>query len=380
MKFNKKFRKKKWVNYTIATCSAVVLFVILTNLGNILGAVGSFFSFVRPVILGIAIAYVVNPLGKWLDSKVLKNIKSDASRWKTAASLTLVIIVAAVVLLGMALIPQLADSVATLASNMDSYIESFEELLKDLENTRIGFVTLDLSFLANLGDTLLGYLKNYFSNNATDLVETSANAGKSLFDFVLALILAVYFLFDKNRIIDGLTKFFSLIMKEDSYEKTGNYLSRCNDITIRYIGVDVLDGIIVGVANFLCMVVAGVPYAVLISVIAALTNLAPTFGPLVGAVIGGFILVLVKPWYALLFLIFTVIIQTIDGYVLKPRLFGGSLGIPSLMIMIAIILGGRLMGVLGILLAIPVAAIIDFTYKDYLLKRLEQRKEKDYNS
>ena len=377
MKFNKKFCKKKWVNYTIATCSAVVLFVVLTNLGNILGAIGSFFSFIRPVILGIAIAYVVNPLGKWLYSGAFKNIKNEATRWRLSAVLTLVIIVAAIVLLGMALIPQLADSVATLASNMDSYLDSFEELLNDLANTKIGFVTLDLSFLANVGDTLLGYLKNYFSNNASDLVESSANAGKSLFDFLLALILAVYFLFDKNRIIDGCTKLFSLIMKKESYESVRNYLGRCNDITIRYIGVDVLDGIIVGVANFLCMVVAGVPYAVLISVIAALTNLAPTFGPIVGAVIGSFILVLVKPWYALLFLIFTVIIQTIDGYVLKPRLFGGSLGIPSLMIMIAIILGGRLMGVVGILLAIPVAAIIDFTYKDYLLKRLEQRKQEE---
>ena len=173
MKFNKKFCKKKWVNYTIATCSAVVLFVVLTNLGNILGAIGSFFSFIRPVILGIAIAYVVNPLGKWLYSGAFKNIKNEATRWRLSAVLTLVIIVAAIVLLGMALIPQLADSVATLASNMDSYLDSFEELLNDLENTKIGFVTLDLSFLANVGDTLLDYLKNYFSNNASDLVESS---------------------------------------------------------------------------------------------------------------------------------------------------------------------------------------------------------------
>ena len=127
------------------------------------------------------------------------------------------------------------------------------------------------------------------------------------------------------------------------------------------------------------MLIAGMPYAVLISVIVGITNLAPTFGPIVGAIIGGFILVLVKPWYGLAFIIFTVIIQTIDGYILKPKLFGESLGVSPLMILISIILGGRLFGVGGILLAIPFAAIIDFVYRDYCLKKLEEKRSKRYN-
>ena len=110
-----------------------------------------------------------------------------------------------------------------------------------------------------------------------------------------------------------------------------------------------------------------------------ITNLAPTFGPIVGAVIGAFILVLVNPWYALWFLIFTIILQTIDGYILKPRLFGESLGVSALMVLISIIIGGRLFGVIGILFAIPFAAIIDFVWKDYVIKKLEERKAKRYN-
>jgi predicted PurR-regulated permease PerM len=127
------------------------------------------------------------------------------------------------------------------------------------------------------------------------------------------------------------------------------------------------------------MLIVRMPYSVLISVIVGVTNLAPTFGPIVGAVIGAFILVLVEPWQALVFLIFTIVLQTLDGYILKPKLFGGSLGVSALMILISIILGGRLFGVMGILVAIPFAAILDFTWKDFVLKKLEERHAKRYN-
>ena len=128
------------------------------------------------------------------------------------------------------------------------------------------------------------------------------------------------------------------------------------------------------------MLIAGQPYSVLISVIVGVTNLAPTFGPIVGCAIGAFILVLASnPWYALWFIIFTIILQTIDGYILKPRLFGESLGVSPLMILIAIVLGGRKFGVIGILLAIPAAAIIDFIWKDYVIKKLEEKHSQRYN-
>jgi predicted PurR-regulated permease PerM len=170
-----------------------------------------------------------------------------------------------------------------------------------------------------------------------------------------------------------------LILKEKTYKNSGEFFDKCNKILIRYISFDIIDGLIVGVVNAIYMLIAGLPYAVLISVIVGITNLAPTFGPIVGAVIGGFILVLVNPWYALWFLVFTIILQTVDGYILKPRLFGESLGVSPLMILISIILGGRLFGVVGILLAIPFAAIFDFIWKDFILKKLEERKAKRYN-
>ena len=110
-------------------------------------------------------------------------------------------------------------------------------------------------------------------------------------------------------------------------------------------------------------------YSVLISLVVGVTNLAPTFGPILGAIIGTFILVLVNPFHALLFLIFTIILQTIDGYIIKPKLFGESLNVPSVWILVTLVVGGRMFGVAGIMLSIPFAAIFSFVYTDWLVKR-----------
>ncbi len=380
MKFNKKIFKQKWVSYTIATCSAVVLYLLLSNQGFLLGALSAIFKIIKPVISGIIVAYIFNPLANLFDRKVFYKLTNKKTSWKLSVAFALIVLALGVTLLCFALIPQLADSVSTLIGNMGMYVETLQDLLKSFESGSTGkLFGLDLSGIATFGDELLDNIANYFKDNMDSVVMTSSSIGKGVLDAVIAFILAIYFLLDKHRITAGVNRFISLLMKDERYNKWADFLNRCNKILIRYIGVDVVDGIIVGVVNFLFMIIMRMPYAALISVIVGITNLAPTFGPIVGAVIGAFILVLVNPWYALWFLIFTIILQTIDGYILKPRLFGGSLGVSALMVLISIIIGGRLFGVIGILFAIPFAAIIDFVWKDYVIKKLEERKAKRYN-
>ncbi len=380
MKFNNKWFKKKWVAYTIATCSAVILYMILSHITGLFSIIKSFFSFIRPIIIAIVIAYIFDPMAKLLQSSVFKKIKRESTKWKLSVAGAIIIILTAVSLLFAALIPQIGDSVSTFVSNIGGYIDSSQKLLQSLENgggrRMFGF---DVSGLAEFGEKILKNIGDYFSNNMDSFVSSSVNAGKGVFDTVIAFILAIYFMIDKKRIIDGFAKIMRLIMKEKTFKNSADLVERCNAILIRYISFDIIDGIIVGIVNFIYMLIAGQPYSVLISVIVAITNLAPTFGPIVGCAIGSFILVLVNPWYALWFILFTIVLQTIDGYILKPRLFGESLGVSPLMILIAIILGGRLFGVPGILLAIPFAAILDFVFKDYVLKKLEEKHSQRYN-
>ncbi len=380
MNFNKNFLKQKWVSYSIATCTAVLLYMVLSHFGSIVSGLSKIMGFVRPVISAIIIAYVLNPFANVFDRKVFSGIKNQKTRWTLSVLGSLIILAAIIVLLCVALVPQLADSISTLASNMDDYLDALQELLKGVELTQqVGILGLSFGKLANFTDTILDMIQDYFAENAGNLVNKSANIGKTLFDAVISFILAIYFLLDKYNIIKNCARLMSLVMKKENFEKTTQFLGRCHDIIIKYISVDIIDGLIVGIINFLFMIILKMPYSALISVIVGLTNLAPTFGPIVGAVIGAFILVLVEPWQALAFLLFTIVLQTVDGYILKPRLFGGSLGVSALMILISIILGGRLFGVMGILIAIPFAAILDFTWRDFVLKKLEERHAKRYN-
>ena len=139
--------------------------------------------------------------------------------------------------------------------------------------------------------------------------------------------------------------------------------------------MDLIDALIIGVVEYIFMLAVGMPYALVISVVVAVANLVPTFGPIVGAVTGVVILLLANPIYALWFLIFTVILQTIDGYILKPKMFGEVLNVPGILIMIAIVVFGRILGVVGIFLAIPFSAIIVYLLNEYAFPRLEARKK-----
>ena len=193
---------------------------------------------------------------------------------------------------------------------------------------------------------------------------------------MISTIVAIYILLDKVSLLAGVKRLWKALTNETSYRRSYDFLLRCNEIMIRYILFDLLDGLIIGLTNAVFMLIVHYPYVPLISVIVGVTNLAPTFGPILGGAIGCLILFLINPWYALGFLIFTIILQTVDGYILKPRLFGGQLGVPAIWILMALIVFGRMWGVIGILLAIPIAAILDFIFRDGILVWLENRRSR----
>ena len=215
MKFNGKWVKKKWVSYTIATCSAVVLYMVLSHFESIASAFDSFYSFMRPVVTGLIIAYVFNPVSKLFENHVFKKVKNEHTKWKLSVAFSILAILLAVVLLFVALIPQLVDSIATFANNVGGYVDTLQNLLRQYENDSIAGV--NIGSIANIGDKILTTISEYFTKNMGNVVNTSANIGKSVFDLVLAFILAVYLLLDKQRLIKGVSRLFGLIMKPETY-------------------------------------------------------------------------------------------------------------------------------------------------------------------
>ena len=236
-------------------------------------------------------------------------------------------------------------------------------------------MNIDISGLIASSGDFLDAIRSLLPKNVNHIVNTSINLTLGIFEAVIAFILAVYFLTSKDRIKSGFKFLLQAILSVNVYPAAVDFLGRCHNILLRYIIFDLLDGVIIGISNAIFMKAAGMPYIVLLSVVVGVANLVPTFGPFVGGAIGAFILVLVNPWYALWFLIFTFLIQTVDGYILKPRMFGDSLGVPAVWVLVSIIVFGRIFGILGVVVSIPLAAILTYMYQSWIVIKLEKRRE-----
>ncbi|MCR4792762.1 MAG: AI-2E family transporter [Lachnospiraceae bacterium] len=376
MKKFKELLEKNWFAYTFAACVGVVLFVLLTHMQGIGSFFSAFKSVISPVICGAVMAYLMNPLCNHFERKIFDKIKREKLRHSLSVITTVLLVVIAIVLLLVALVPSLIKSISLLVSNVPQYMENLEANI-DRMSLSLARYGIDAAGIEKAIEKALSDLLADIPENMGTILSTSVTVGSSLFNLVIGFILAVYFLSDKESFRMGLKRFRHAILTDKAYAAHSSFWKKCHEILIRYIGFDVLDGIIVGVVNALFMVIVKMPYISLISVLVGVTNLIPTFGPFIGAGIGAFILVLVDPMQALIFLIFTLVLQLIDGYILKPKLFGGSLGVSAAWILVSIVVGGKLFGVAGIVLAIPFAAIISFIYDELAMPLLLKRKAKN---
>ncbi len=366
--------QKRWAAYTVATCSAVILYVFLTNLSGILAGINWIYQTISPIVTGIVIAYLMNPLVNLLEDKIFKKVKNEKNKHTISVILSVLCVLMVVTLLIVELIPSLGSSFEGLLVNMDSYKTTIENYINQLAEIA-SRMNLDISSLTSSWDKFLNNFISNLSSNLMMILSASYSVGMGAFNLVIGFILAIYFLLDKKNMLEGLKKLRRSVLTETTYKQRTVFWLRCHNILKQYITYNLLDGLIIGSINAVLMLFFGMPYVVLISVIVAITNLLPTFGPMIGALIGGVILVLSNPMQALVFLIIAAAIQTFDSYILKPKLFGGSLGVPAVWILITIIVGGKMFGVIGILLAIPFAAIFTFVYEETILPWFQQRKE-----
>ncbi len=371
----KKLLTQPWAAYTFAICAGVVLFLFLSRIDILWTFFKSAYDIVSPVLVGIVIAYILDPLVKFWELKVFGKLKKRPAARLIGVILTFSLLVLVIVILLVAMIPQLVSSMQLFVENLSGYSRSFDQMLKDLQAFAAQY-NIDISgFTASVGD-IIGDITQNIPQFVNKILDTTINYSMEFFNLIISFIIAIYILMDKFRLLNGGKRLWKAVTSEKSYQVSNSFLGRCNSIMMQYILFDLLDGLLIGVLNAAFMLIVRYPYVPLISVIVGVTNLAPTFGPILGAAIGSVILVLINPWYALGFLIFTIALQTVDGYIIKPKLFGGQLGVPSIWILIALIVFGRMLGVMGILMAIPFAAIIDFVYQEVFLVWLERRKKK----
>ncbi len=371
----KKVLNMPWAAYTFAICSGVLLFLFLSNIEILWHAIGRIFHYFYPVILGIIIAYVLDPGVKFLEQTIFRKIKKRSVARGLGVVIVFTLIIFLLTILIVAMVPQVVSSIRMFIENLSGYASSLNKMLNDLQIYAADH-NVDISNFTDSAGGIIGMVTDMLPQSLNGVLNTTINYGVEIFNIIIASIIAIYILMDKTRLLEGSKRLWKALTNEQSYQTSNNFLGRCNSIMLQYIVCDLLDGMIVGTVNAIFMLIVRYPYVPLISVIVGVTNLAPTFGPIFGFMIGGSILLLINPWYALGFLIFTIALQMVDGYILKPKFFGGQLGIPSIWILIALIVFGRMWGMIGILFAIPFAAILDFVYGEEVLPRLERRKKK----
>ena len=365
---------RRWKEYALAGCVCILFFVVITHLGAIFSFLGRFLNLFKPVLLGAVFAYIINPLAVVLEKKVFRGMKKEKARWALSAIVTLIIVLLLLSLLLAALIPQIVDNILSLVNNLDSYVANLQASILRLDfpfsddlGTYLVSLTGDGGVLSTLGDLL--------SKNLKAILQATGSFGSAAMNWFVGAFMAIYFLLSKKAMLSACQRFLKLVLRSRDYISTELMLKKFNTIFSKYIVCEILDAAVIGIANGIFLLICGIPDALFISAIAAITNLAPTFGPIIGAAIGSFILLLVEPAFILPFLIFTLVIQLLDSYLVKPKLFGGVLNVPGVLILIAIIVFGKLLGVVGMLIAIPAAAILVYLYSEVLVPWLELRKE-----
>lgn len=372
-----KYEKNRWTGLTISLCIVVVFYMIVSNIGNLKGFFDSFFAITSTVIIGGVIAYMANPFACFIYKRASKKVneKNQNRVWVLSAVLSLTTMMALIVTLIALITPHLIENITAFARGLTGYIDSFKQLVINSELDEKYQISI-LGFVDEQMDVTTLVSKVFGGNEITPawVLSFSAGIGTKAFGFMIGVILAYYFLCAKKKLIDTLGEFFFLVIPSSHYADWSNICNRLNSIFSRFIVCEFVDALIVGIVNAIFMFATGMPYAVICSVVVAITNLAPTFGPFVGAFIAAVILLLAKPDAVIPFLIFTLILQLIDGYVIKPRLFGSALNVPSFLVLVFLVVGGKIWGVPGVLLAIPLAAILTYIYTEIVVPWLKSRK------
>ena len=368
-----KLSERPWYNGAVTACIAVAFYVLLANLSTVLSSVRYFLGNFNSIVLGAVFAYMMNPLAEFFEKKVFCKMKAGNTRWYLSVTLGVLTAFLAVLLLIGTLIPQLVQSISLFADSYDAYADTLMEWIKGSPLESL----LNDEKLQTLSENALSTISGFVRGNAVRILSAAADSGKGILSTVISLIVAVYLLADKERVLAGFWRLMRAILHKETADGIMNFAQRCDTILMSYLGQTLLESLIVGGVNAVFMLVCRMQYVGLISVIVAVTNLIPNFGPLIGGVIGAFVLLLVNPLHALMFVFFCFVLQFVDGYILKPKLFSGSLGVSGLLILVAGIVLGNLFGVLGMVLSIPAAAILSFIYQDYFISRHEMSREKN---
>ena len=387
-RFNWDKRYLYWGVTAFCVIAAALLFYFAVgNIAVFRNAVSRLVSILAPFIWGLVICYLLSPLMRSVEGKLFlplarrlyrKNKKNDGRRFARILAvvfceIVLLLVLAALVYL---IIPQMLSSVQTLISNSGAYIDNLSRWADGLfENYPVlddylgGFLD---NFNTNLGNWLETKLLPRVGSVVTSVTSGVYGVAKSIYNLIIGIIVSIYLLSDKEGFAAAVKRMTYAVFSVETADRLRSGMNFVDRTFMSFLNGKLLDSLIIGIICYIVCSILQMPYTLLVSVIVGVTNIIPFFGPLIGAVPSALIILMVDPTKCLIFIIFVIILQQIDGNIIGPRILGTSTGITGIGVMFAIILGGGLFGFWGLLLGVPVFVVTYSLVNNLIVKKLKR--------
>ena len=356
---------------------AVVLIFAFIYIKDILNIVGYIIKLFMPFIIGLAIAFVLNVLVNVIEKKWLKNWKVSATTKRAVGLIiALTIIIGFIVFLLFLIIPNLQNTIAIFADNIPIYNENLQALLNSW-GIDANIINEVVEALKALGDSASSYIQE----NSNQVLETTlgiaTNVVTGFINITIGLVFAIYFLAQKEKISGQVANLMKAYLPNKVNQKITDIALLSNKIFSNFVGGQCIEALIIGFLCFLGMLILRLPYASTISVLVGFTALIPVFGAFIGTIIGAFLIFMISPLQALIFVIFILVLQQLEGNLIYPKIVGKSVGLPGIWVLVAVTIGASINGILGMLLSVPIVSIIYSIVATNVRYRLKEKETKN---
>lgn len=354
---------------------AIVLLWGLNNYSVVGGIIGNIIGLVFPFILGACIAFVLNTPMKRIEKWVNKAGKK-ASR-PLSIVLTYILVVSVIAIVFLTVVPEIASTFGGLAVNIQNFFKGLEDQLEELfhmtpdwiawiDTLEINWATVGAKFSTWVGEGAGSML------NSTINVTTSVVSG--VINMFFAIVFSIYVLLEKEKLSLQCKKLLYSYLPKKKAEWIVEVSKLSNKTFSNFLSGQCLEAVILGSMFFIAMSIFRFPYAMIVSILIGFMALIPIFGAFIGCVVGMFLIVVVNPVQALWFLVLFLVLQQVEGNLIYPKVVGNSVGLPSIWVLVAVTVGGNMMGVAGMLIFIPLFSVVYTLLGKAVNKRLKERK------
>ena len=362
---------KRFFRTLLLVCLCILFYVSLEHLNDLLNVVRQLYAIISPFVLAFAIAWLLNPIVKRLENGLFSKCKKG--RRALALVVTYLLTLSLLTAMLWVVLPQVYESVVLLAGKVPDYLKSVSKLANDLAARFDLLNAEEASTLVNNYSDLVTMISDWATDALPQVINAGISVGSGIISVLMALIASIYMLAAKERLLYSARRVLYGVLLQGKADTVSRILRRSNEIFAGFIGGKLIDSLIIGILCCIGCLALRIPFVGLISLIVGVTNVIPFFGPFIGAIPCILILLIVDPWSALWFTIFIIALQQLDGNVIGPSILGESTGVSALGVLVSISVGGKLAGVLGMLIGVPVYAILSELISAWLDRRLQKQ-------